>query len=283
MFPGQPSRTLLRAAIRRAAHQLFDRPLIFNDPVVVRLVPEVLETGNRDMVEDPRTPDGALFRLWFATRMRFAEDRLAQAAARGARQYVILGAGLDTFPWRQPDFASTMQIFAADHPATLVWIQQRLRERGLVRPPNLIFVPVDLEEMRLDTQLAACGFDSSLASFCSALGVTQYLERATIDALLGFMAELPHGSEIVFSFAPPDVELSDADVATATRSIVRTAMLGEPWKSRLPTAELTGCLKDLGFRHIFHLTPELARQSYFAEHQQTARAPGWEQIIAAIL
>jgi methyltransferase (TIGR00027 family) len=283
MLPGQPSRTLLRAAIRRAAHQLFDQPLIFNDPIVVHLVPEASDQTNRDRVEDPGTPDGKLFRLWFATRMRFAEDRLAQAATRGVRQYVILGAGLDTFPWRQPDFATTMQIFVADHPSSLVWTQSRLRERGLSRPSNLNFVPVDFEAQHLEVQLAACGFDSTLATFCSALGVTQYLSHGSVDALLGFVAGLSHDSEIVFSFAPPDDELSRADLETVTKSAARTAALGEPWKSRLRPAELIERLKQLGFREIFHLTPELARQRYFAEHQPAARAPGWEQVMAAVI
>jgi methyltransferase (TIGR00027 family) len=283
MLPGQPSRTLLRAAIRRAAHQLFDQPLIFNDPIVVHLVPEASDQTNRDRVEDPGTRDGKLFRLWFATRMRFAEDRLAEAAKRGVRQYVILGAGLDTFPWRQPDFATTTQIFVADHPASLVWTQSRLRERGLSRPSNLSFVPVDLEEKHLGAQLAACGFDPTLVSFCSALGLTQYLDRASVDALLGFMAGLGQESEIVFSFAPPDDELSRADLEAVTKSAARTAALGEPWKCRLRPRELVDRLKDLGFRDVFHLTPELARQSYYAEHQHAGRTPGWEQIIAAVL
>ena len=219
MLPGQASRTLLRVAIRRAAHQLLDRPLIFNDPVVVRLVPEALERENRDAVEDQGAPDGKLFRLWFATRTRFAEDRLARAAARGVRQYVILGAGLDTFPWRQPDFARSMQIFFTDHPASLVWIRTRLRERGISKPSNLNFVPVDLEEERLATQLAACGFDPTLATFCSALGVTQYLDRGSVDALFGFVAGLSHGSEIVFSFAPTDDELSGDDLGAVATAV----------------------------------------------------------------
>jgi len=283
MLPGEPSRTLLRAAVRRAAHQLFDQPLIFNDPVVVHLVPEACDQTSRDRVEDPATPEGRLFRLWFATRMRFAEDRLAQAATRGVTQYVILGSGLDTFPWRQPGFATTMQIFAADHPASLAWVQRRLRERGLCRPANLNFVPVDLEKEHLDTQLAACGFDPSLMSFCSALGVTQYLDRCAVDAFLTFTAGLSRGSEIVFSFAPPDDELAGADLEIATQSSTRTATLGEPWKSRLRPDDLIKRLKQLGFKDIFHLTPELAHQMYFAGHQPVARAPCWDQLMAGIL
>jgi len=130
MLPGQPSRTLLVPAVRRAAHQLLDTPLIFNDPIAVGLVPEASEYAIRNALEDHRRSEAMLVRSLFALRSRFAEDRLAAAAARGVRQYVILGAGLDTFPWRQPDFARGLRIFAADHVATLAWTQVRFWERG---------------------------------------------------------------------------------------------------------------------------------------------------------
>jgi methyltransferase (TIGR00027 family) len=145
MLSGQPSRTLLRAAIRQAAHQLLDEPRIFEDPVVVGLVPEASEPGILATLDDQGAPDSKLFRILFAVRNRFAEDRLAAAAGRGVRQYVMIAAGLDTFPWRQAAFARDMQIFAADFPASLEWTRQRFGERGLVTPANLTFVPLDLE------------------------------------------------------------------------------------------------------------------------------------------
>lgn len=141
MLSGQPSRTLLRAAIRRAQHQMIDRPLILHDPVVLDLVPEACEPDTLAEFGDSGEPLPALFRALFAMRSRFTEDRLAQAAARGVRQYVMIGAGLDTFPWRQPDFARDMRIFAADHPASLIWLHRRLHERNVSRPSNLTYVP----------------------------------------------------------------------------------------------------------------------------------------------
>ncbi len=283
MLTGQPSRTLLRAAIRRAAHQLLDNPRIFNDPIVVGLVPEALDSAIVDALDDPGAPEPKLFRVLFAMRSRFAEDRLAQAAARGVRQYVMVGAGLDTFPWRQPEFARDMQVFAADHPASLAWTQERLRERRMGKPANLTFVPVDLEERRLSEQLAACGFEARTASFCSVLGVTQYLGRDTIDALLGFASALASSSEIVFSFAPPDDELDGDGVNALIHAAKRTATLGEPWKSRLRASDLIEQLTRLGFSDIFHLTPQLAQRRYFSEWKDMPRSPGWEQLIAAIV
>ena len=219
MLSGQPSQTMLRSAIRRAAHQLLDDPLIFNDPIIIGLVPEAYEPSIRNTLDDVGAPDPKLLRYMFAMRSRFAEDHLAQAVARGVRQYVMVGAGLDTFPWRQPDFAKTMQIFAADHPASLAWTNGRLRQHGLSRPSNLTYVPVNLEERRLGDQLLACGFDGEAESFCSVLGVTQYLNREAVDALFAFAAALAKGSEIVFSFAPPD----DQNDPKGRNDLLRTA------------------------------------------------------------
>jgi methyltransferase (TIGR00027 family) len=283
MLSEQPSRTLLRAAIRRAAHQLLDDPLIFCDPIVVGLVPEASDEVIRDTLDDPKAPAPELFRLLFAMRSRFAEDRLAQAAARGVWQYVMVGAGLDTFPWRQPEFARGMQIFAADHPASLAWTQKRLRERGLSKPANLTYVPVDLEERRLGEQLTACGFETNAAAFCSALGVTQYLDREAVDALLRFASMLKSGSEIVFSVVPPDDELDEDGVNAIVHSAQRTAALGEPWKSRLRPSNVIEQLTHLGFSNIFHLTPQLAHQRYFSPWGDKIKSPTWEQLIAAVV
>src|SRR5262245_9258353 len=118
MRPGQPSKTILRPAIGRAAHQLLDTPCIFEDPVAVGLVPEATAEAILQADADHRALSSRLYRALVALRSRFAEDRLAEAAARGAAQYLILGAGLDTFPWRQPPFARALRICLPDPPAT---------------------------------------------------------------------------------------------------------------------------------------------------------------------
>jgi methyltransferase (TIGR00027 family) len=222
-----------------------------------------------------------LLRALFAMRHRFAEDRLAEAADRDVRQYVIIGAGLDTFPWRQPHFARRMRIFAADHPASLIWVHRRLRERGVSQPPNLTHVPADLEQKQLREQLAACGFDLDSSAFCSALGVTQYLTAEAFDSLLRFAAALKPGSEIVLSFATVDEELKSHDLDAVMRSITSTGRFGESWKSRFRPSDLISQLARLGFRDVFHLTPELAQERYFIGRQDNLRAPHWEQLIAA--
>jgi methyltransferase (TIGR00027 family) len=283
MLPGKPSQTLLGAAIRRAQHQLLDVPLILRDPVAVRLVPEAVQPGILPEFGANSEQIPKLFRAMFAMRSRFAEDRLAEAARRGVRQYVMIGAGLDTFAWRQPIFAQDMQIFAADHPTSLAWTHRRLRECGFTKPANLIFAPLDLREERLAEQLAACGFDPDVASFCSLLGVTQYLDRRTIDALFRLVRSFKPGSEMVFSFVPPDDELDGVDLEIVTRTVARAGRLGEPWTARLRPRELVRELSDVGFVDVFYLTPEAAQMRYFADRQDGLRAPRWEQMVAAIV
>jgi len=283
MMSGQPSRTLLGTAIRRAQHQVLDTPLIFEDPIILNLVPELADPAAVAGLRSFGEPALVLLRSLFAMRSRFAEDRLAEATRRGVRQYVMVGAGLDTFPWRQPASTQDMVIFAADHPASLIWTHRRLRDRGFARPPNLTHVPVDLEDCGLGDALAACGFDHDMASFCSVLGVVQYLSDNAIDALLRFAASLKTGSEIVFSFVTPDEELDGEDLDITIRSVERTATLGEPWKTRMQPQELLQRLTRLGFSNVFHLTPELAQARYFAGRTDGLRAPRWEQLIAAIV
>jgi methyltransferase (TIGR00027 family) len=281
MLPGQPSRTLLGSSIMRAEHQLLDTPRVFDDPIVLDLVPEAT---NPTALAEFRTYSESvltLLRSALAMRSRFAEDRLAEAVSRGVRQYVMIGAGLDTFPWRQPKFAENIQIFAADHPASLGWTQSRLRERAMSTPANLIYVPVDLDVQPLGDVLATGGFDPKAASFCSLLGVTQYLGGEAIDLLLRFVVSLPPGSEIVFSFVIPEDELDGDDLDVAIRSAARTDALGEPWKSRLRTCDLIERLAQIGFSDIFHLTPAAAQARYFAGRRDSLRAPVLEQLIAA--
>ena len=281
MLPGHPSRTLLGPAIRRAAHQLLDAPLILNDPVAVGLVPEADARAIEANLANHQTRESVLLRSLFVMRSRFAEDSLAQAAARGVDQYVIVGAGLETFPWRQPDYANCMRIFVADHISSLIWTQAKFWERGLPKPANVAFVPLDLEQDAMADRLAEFGFDAGRAAFCSALGVTQYIERAATERLLSFVSGLGAESEIVFSYVPSETDLAGPDRDFATTSARRAGAVGEEWKTRFSGADIVGLVKAVGFGQITHLTPERAQQLYFASRTDGLGAPSWEQLIAA--
>jgi len=279
MSLAQASRTMLRTAALRAAHQLLDDPPIFQDPVAVQLVPEALLREAADSMGE----DNLALRTLLALRGRFAEDRLSRAAARSVSQYLMIGAGLDTFPWRQPADALNMRLFSADHPDSLAWTRAYLQERGLREPPNLVMVATDLEEGRLGEHLIGAGFDPRAATFCSALGLTQYLTRAAIQSLLAFVVSLPPGSEIVLSFVPADVDLSEEDALFVSRAVQRVAAIGEPWKTRLQASNLANQLRSLGFSDVFHLTPQAAYTRYFASRQDGLRTPGFEQMICAVV
>ena len=125
-------------------------------------------------------------------------------------------------------------------------------------------------------------FRSEAASFCSVLGVTQYLDREAVDALFAFAAALAKGSEIVFSFAPPDDQI-DAEGRNAFTSFGRRPVLGEPWQNPMRASDLVAQLSDLGFSDIFHLTPELARQRYFPDQEEIRKPSHLGHLIAAAI
>jgi methyltransferase (TIGR00027 family) len=283
MRSGAPSRTILRPAIGRAAHQLFDTPLIFRDPIAIGFVPEASERAIRAAAEDHAALHSGLFRAMVAVRNRFAEDRLAEAAARHIGQYLMLGAGLETFPWRQPDFAWGMRLFLADHPATLAWSRDRFRERGLSQPENLAFVAVDLEQDGLAAELEEAGFDRRIPTFVSALGVVHYLTAGAVTALFRFVATLPRGSEVVFTFPVTEDELDGEERDEVRVSVARAAEMGEPWLTRARPSEMVAWLNRCGVSDVFHLAPEIAQQRYFAGRGDALRAPRREQLIAAVV
>jgi len=280
MFSGQPSRTMLRPAVARAAHQLFDRPLILNDPLAVGLVPEASEQAILAAVEDHRAPAALRHRAMFTLRSRFTEDRLASAAARGVRQYVMLGAGLETFPWRQPEFAREMRIFFSAYPATLSWTKDRFRDRRLAVPSNLTFVPADLKEQLLGERLAEHGFERDAPSFFSILGVMQYLDAANVDSILGFFASLPKESEAVLSFAVADEGLDGDDLNERRADVSLSAGMGEPSLTRVGPVDMIAWIHRFEFSDVFHLTPDLAQRRYFAVREDRLRAPRREQLIS---
>jgi methyltransferase (TIGR00027 family) len=281
MIAGQPSQTMVQTALLRAAHQLLDEPRIFDDPIAVDLVPEASRDAILRAEPKYRTPILSGRRAHVVLRSRFAEDRLAAAAVRGVRQYVIAAAGLDTFPWRQPGFARQMRIFVADLPESLAVLQDCVRRRGLPQPANLTYVPVDLEHKDLLTPLVAAGFDPRLPAFCSALGIVQFLTLEAVDALLTFAATRGKESEIVFSFTPPDDELNERDLKRVQESQGRTQGYGEPWLTRLRPGQLTARLSLLGFSDIELLTPDLANQRYCHGRSDGLASTSSGQVMAA--
>jgi len=260
---GAPSRTAFGVAGRRAAHQLLDRPLVFEDPLAVRIV-----GGLVDMKESPMS---RALRAFMAVRSRFAEDRLAKAAERGVRQYVVLGAGLDTFAYRNP-FA--IRVFEVDHPATQGWKRQLLEEAGIAPPETAKFVAVDFERDQLAKRLATAGFDLREPAFFSWLGVTPYLTREAFDETLGFLRSTARESGIAFDWCVEPSMLSDMERMTVEALAARVAAAGEPFRLFFRPEDLEASLRTAGFETIETLGRDEINARYFADRSDGLHVQG---------
>jgi methyltransferase (TIGR00027 family) len=166
-------------------------------------------------------------RAFMVARSRYAEDKLAAAAANGVRQYVVLGAGLDTFAYRNP--FRHVRVFEVDHPATQAWKRERLQTAGIAIPNELSFVAVDFERQKLDEELAAAGFAMSEPAFFSWLGVTPYLSREAFQGTLRFITAMPAGSGVAFDFAVERSALGFMERIALAELSRRVASAGEPF------------------------------------------------------
>jgi methyltransferase (TIGR00027 family) len=243
MQAGEPSHTARGAAAYRAIHQTLEGGAIFSDPFASKILDD--ETRAR-LDETAADPSLRPMRLFIAARSRFSEDTLAAGVARGVRQVVVLGAGLDTFSLRNPYAGLGVRVFEVDYPATQQWKRERLNEAGLAIPGSLTFAPVDFERQSLADGLKAAGFDADRPAFFQWLGVVHYLTREAVSATLGFIARVPE-SEVVFDYAEP-FENYPADRRASVMAVAaRAASLGEPWLSLFDPAELSGMLYNTGF------------------------------------
>lgn len=254
------SKTAAGVAYLRAAHQLLDgEPKVLADPVAAKLLhPKALEWMSTH-AEELRTPASRALRAHVLTRSRFAEDRLQEAFTRGVRQYVILGAGFDSFAYRQPAWASGLRIFEVDHPASQRDKQERLKNAGIISPENLIWAGIDFESTSLRDGLLQSDFDPCAPAFVSCLGVLAYLDEAAVNQVFTFVASLPPSSEIVFTFTGTQQEVRDPTFPSLAE---RVAAIGEPFRSHLVEEELVPRLKGFGFSEIFILTPEQSQARY---------------------
>jgi len=258
------STTAQRVALRRAAHQLLDDPRVFEDPVALRMAG--LESA-ASLLADPGqsegTPLSRYLRAFMAARSRYAEDQLALAVGEGIRQYVILGAGLDTFAYRNPYPDGMLRVFEVDHPATQAWKRTRLAEAGIPIPPDLTFASVDFETQTLAEGLRRAGHDAGEPTFFSWLGVTPYLTVETVFATLRFIASAA-GSRIVFDYAIPPSSLTPLQRRVFDALAQRVAMAGEPWQAFFDPPSLAEELRRMGFNQVEDVGPEAMNARYFS-------------------
>jgi methyltransferase (TIGR00027 family) len=246
MIEAQPSKTALRVALRRAAHQMHDaRPLVFEDPLAVRILGPGYAEELRRTPDSEKRPFSAGIRAFMVVRARLAEDVLATAMdERGVTQYVVLGAGLDTFACRNANEA--LRVFEVDHPATQAWKLKMLAEAGIVPPKTAEFVAVDFEVDSLRARLQAAGFDFARPTVTAWLGVVPYLTTEAFRATLRVLARLPAGSEVVFDYSQPREVLSEREQLMLDSMAARVAQAGEPFQLFFTPPQLAEELEWLG-------------------------------------
>ena len=282
MEENRPSRTARRVAMYRAAHQILDDPKIFDDPLAIRVLGlenASAQDPNQTWLEE--TPVSRVLRASLAARSRYAEDQLHAAIKQGVAQYVVLGAGLDTFAYRNPYPQDVLHVFEVDHPATQIWKRTRLEKAGIPIPKTLTFSPVDFETQTLEDGLLRAGFDTGRCTFFSWLGVTMYLTSDAISATLRFVASMPVGSRIVFDYMISP-SLLDPTARMAFHSLAhRVALAGEPFQTFFDPSSLKITLQSMGFGLIEDIAPEEMNARYFQGRSDNSRVGRLAHVINA--
>jgi methyltransferase (TIGR00027 family) len=274
-----PSRTAMFAAISRGLFRLETAsPWVLDDVLALVLVGPVWQQL-RDQY-DPLFPGPVRreARAAVCTRSRYAEDRLAAGAFT---QYVILGAGLDSFAWRRPDLLGSLTVFEVDHPASQAWKLERVRELGLPLSDSQVFVPADFEAGPVQDVLGAAGFGwAQPAMFCWT-GVAPYLTAQAIESTLRTIAEAAPGSEVVFSYRAEDAALDDASTEYARIYTPIAASAGEPLQPGWPASEIETLISRCGLTVVDHPARAGLQQRYFAGRADGLRPYTFETLVAA--
>ncbi|MES1184874.1 MAG: class I SAM-dependent methyltransferase [Myxococcales bacterium] len=266
-----PDNTAVRVALWRALHVEADAPPhVFEDEIGLKLAaPEEGWRSRPDM-----SPFTRSFRAAIVARARFVEELVVEQAALGVGQYVILGAGLDTFAQRRAELASRLLMFEIDTPGPQAWKRQRLLELGLGVPPFLRLVPVDFEAGDAWWErLAAAGFDAQRPAVVASTGVSMYLTREAIMTTLRQVAALAPGSTLVMSFLLP-LELADPGLRFSMEKAAEGARAaGTPFISFFAPAEMLAMASEAGFKQVQHVSAATLGERYFAGRTDGLRPP----------
>jgi methyltransferase (TIGR00027 family) len=246
MIEGKASQTAFGAARARAAHQMYDRGAIFSDPHAIR----ILGMGARELDESllpfADIPWWPSVRMLMAARSRLAEDNLGRGVSAGVRQYVLLGAGLDTFALRNPHARAGLKVFEVDHPATQAW-KRDLLSRGKLTSAA-IFTPIDFERQDLATELTRAGFDFAAPACFAWLGGVMYLTPEAIASTLRLIGALPQESSVTFDYVAPPANATQAAFFESFQNDVRK--VGEPASPPSAPDQLADDLHRFGFTDL---------------------------------
>jgi len=275
-----PDSTAVRVALWRALHVAADPPPhVLEDEVGLKLAAP--DDGWRDRPD--MSPFTKPFRASILARARFIDDLVAEQADRGVGQYVVLGAGLDTFAQRRPEVASRLTVFEVDRPGPQAWKRGRLVELGFGIPEWLRLVPVDFEAGEAWWQrLAEAGFDAGRPAVVASTGVSMYLTRDAIAATLRQVAALAPGSTLAMSFMWP-IELADPELRPGIERAAEGARAsGTPFLSFFTPAEMLALAREAGFKEARHVSAAALGQRYFADRTDGLRPPSnAEELVVA--
>lgn len=275
-----PDSTAVRVALWRAMHvQVDPPPHVLEDEIGLQLVaPDDGWRARPDM--DPAGTRG--FRAAIVARTRFIEDLVAEQAGHGVSQYVVLGAGLDTFAQRQPELASRLRVFEVDQPGAQAWKRQRLIQLGFGIPDWLRLVPVDFEASgSWWQQLVAAGFDPGQPAVVASTGVTMYLTRDATAATLRQLAGLAPGSTLAMTFLLPSELLDDTDRSGLQASEKGARASGTPFVSFYPAQQMLALTREAGFTDARHVSGSSLAERYFAGRTDGLRPSTGEDFVVA--
>jgi methyltransferase (TIGR00027 family) len=267
-----PDNTAVRVALWRALHVEVDAaPHVLVDEVGLKLAAP--DDGWRDR-PDMHPEFTKIFRASIVARARFIEDLVVEQAGRGVSQYVILGAGLDSFVQRRPEMASQLKVFEIDQPGTQAWKRQRLIELGFGIPEWLKLVPVNFEARESwREKLGASGFDASLPAVVVSPGVSMYLTKEAVAATLRQVAVLAPGSTLAMTFLLP-IEMVDPEVRPGLeRALKGAAASGTPFLSFFTPTEMLTLAREAGFKEVQHVSSASLAERYFAGRTDGLRPP----------
>ncbi|MCX5044911.1 class I SAM-dependent methyltransferase [Aldersonia sp. NBC_00410] len=277
-----PESTAERVALWRAMHVLVDPPPhVFEDKIGLQLIaPDADWRGRPDM--DAQATSG--FRAAIVDRARFVEDLVIEQVARGVTQYVILGAGLDTFAQRRSDIAAQLQVFEVDQPGPQKWKRRRLNELGYGIPDWLHLVPVDFEASESWWQkLSDGGFDPGRPAVVVSTGVSHYLTKDATAAMLRQVAQLASGSTLAMTFLLPTELVDDTDRSGLKTSEAGAKASGTPFISFYTPSEIETLAREAGLENTRHVTGTSLGERYFAGRTDGPRPSSGEDLLVATI
>jgi methyltransferase (TIGR00027 family) len=272
MLEGKPSGTAYRVALRRAAHQVFDQPVVFNDPLALQIIGAHRKDSRAALdLRAPTRPSSVSLRAFLVARSQFAEETLSAAVQQHAvTQYVLLGAGLDTFAYRNPH--AGLRVFEVDHPDTQAWKLHLLAANGITIPAGTVHVAVDFHHDSLADRLAAAGFDHTAPTVFAWLGVVPYLTDEAFTATTRYLSSCAAGSMLIMDYGLPRNALPTENEQRAFDSLAeRVAQAGEPFQLFFMPAELHARMNAMGWQTIEDLDRDAINARYFSNRSDNLR------------